>query len=70
MRISNFVFRNFINCQLHIINYLAALHVVVADSVAVVFFTGFVVVALVDSDAVVVGGGGVVEMKFSHLIPV
>ena len=35
-----------------------------------VFFTGFVVVALVDSDAVVVRGGGVVEMKFSHLIPV
>lgn len=57
-------------CQLNIINYLAALHVVVADSVAVVSFTGFVVVALVDSDAVVVGGGGVVEMKFSHLIPV
>ena len=52
-------------CQLNIINYLAALHVVVADSVAVVSFTGFVVVALVDSDAVVVGGGGVVEMKFS-----
>ena len=42
---------------------------VVADSVALVSFTGFVVVALVDSDAVVVGGG-VVEIKFSHLIPV
>ena len=51
-------------------NDLAALRVVVADSVAVVSFTGFVVVALVDSAAVVVGGGGVVEMKFSHLIPV
>lgn len=50
-------------------NDLVALRVVVADSVAVVSFTGFVV-ASVDSDAVVVGGGGVVEMKFSHLIPV
>ena len=37
---------------------------------ALVSFTGFGVVALVDSDAVVVGSGGVVEMKFSHLIPV
>ena len=65
----NFVFRNFIICQLHIINYLAALHGVVADSVAVVSFAGFVVDS-VDSDAVVEGGGGVVETKFSHLIPV
>lgn len=51
-------------------NDLVALRVVVADSVAVVSFTGFVDVDSVDSDAVVVGGGGVVEMKFSHLIPV
>ena len=35
---------------------------------AVVSFTGFIADS-VDSDAVVVGGG-VVEMKFSHLIPV
>ena len=50
-------------------NDLVALRVVVADSVAVVSFAGFVVDS-VDSDAVVEGGGGVVEMKFSHLIPV
>lgn len=43
--------------------------VVVADFVAVVSFAGFVVDS-VDSDAIVVGGTGVVEMKFSHLIPV
>ena len=50
-------------------NDLVALRVVVADSVAVVSFAGFVVDS-VDSDAIVVGGTGVVEMKFSHLIPV
>ena len=50
-------------------NDLVALRVVVADSVAVVSFAGFVVDS-VDSDAIVVGCGGVVEMKFSHLIPV
>lgn len=51
-------------------NDLVALRVVVADSVTVVSFTVFVVVDSVDSEAVVVGGGGVVETKFSHLIPV
>lgn len=50
-------------------NDLVALRVVDADSVAVVSFAGFVVDS-VDSDAIVVGGGGVVEIKFSHLIPV